>query len=853
MPSAAGRVPAGSHESAFPWRIGAANFRHMPAPEDRPSPAGLVLTAALGVGLGGFLARTRWPLAPDVLELSGPDPFAGAVTRAAALALAAALVLLSGPLTGRAPVGLLAGTLAGVASALLDPLDGGLLVGVDAPWRAPLPWIALAVVAALASRRASRSLPAPEEAPPPWRPAALAALLVTASGATLALIGLARLALRLGLATAGEETLLAAVLAALAVAGGAVFGRAFPRARPTHAVVAMAAASPMGIVALAVAGGVTRPLGFKALCARIGADASLAGTPAVGALVALTVLVLPGLAVGAALHLARCQRALAAALAGAALAVAAAPELVNAPPLASLLDRPRAGAAGLVPVGALIAGVGLLVHASLALDRRRLVLGGASLGLALGAAALPVSAVPVLDPWERFPVPPTAVFETADGQFLVEPTGDARVRVTLDQRPLSPRASELSEEAARLRASIAAVTAAGAPPTRVLLVGLLTVERGQLLAALGVTRVDRTAGWWRSMAMAEEAAALGGAPQLAGEVLRPSEARRRAAAGDYDLVLAVGTGARGPVPADLGVRLGPAPPPVIAWTDPERPVRHLDWTPVLVRSTDRLLRTSLAWTAGAVAGDRWSGPAGPAWSWWSWMRVRPDDRPRRVRAETEVRLADAVWGGAVDRGLALHAVAQHRGSPFDSAVQRVTLDDAALEEWRARGEQPHPMTPFERDVIEAAAHLLTEKRLVPELVDFVTPIEAARPGWPALVRALAAADLEELEPAAAAARLSALDPEPRATALLLGAALMRLDRPAEAAAALRPAAAAHPTDREVGVLLADALLAAGDPEGREVAARLLREHPGDPELFGLAQGKRGMTTLSPDPPGALGR
>ena len=59
--------------------------------------------------------------------------------------------------------------------------------------------------------------------------------------------------------------------------------------------------------------------------------------------------------------------------------------------------------------------------------------------------------------------------------------------------------------------------------------------------------------------------------------------------------------------------------------------------------------------------------------------------------------------------------------------------------------------------------------------EMVTPIEAARPGWPAMVRALAAADLEELDPEAAAARLSSLDPAERATGLLLAAALMDLD------------------------------------------------------------------------------
>ena len=66
-------------------------------------------------------------------------------------------------------------------------------------------------------------------------------------------------------------------------------------------------------------------------------------------------------------------------------------------------------------------------------------------------------------------------------------------------------------------------------------------------------------------------------------------------------------------------------------------------------------------------------------------------------------------------------------------------------------------------------------------------------------------------------------------------------------------AQARPGDLELSLRLADALVAAGDPEGRQLAARLYAEHPGHPELFGLAQGKRGMTSLDPDPSRRDGR
>ena len=66
-------------------------------------------------------------------------------------------------------------------------------------------------------------------------------------------------------------------------------------------------------------------------------------------------------------------------------------------------------------------------------------------------------------------------------------------------------------------------------------------------------------------------------------------------------------------------------------------------------------------------------------------------------------------------------------------------------------------------------------------------------------------------------------------------------------------AEARPGDLEVGLRRADALVAAGDPAGRELAARLFADHPDHAELFGLAQGMRGMTTLDPDPGPADGR
>ncbi len=830
----------------------------------------LGLAALLGLGLGGFLARARAPLFPDVLDLSGPDPVRAAATRGVALAASALLVLLAGSAPRLAPGALLAGAAAGIASALLDPVDGGLLVGIAAPWAVASPWLVLAILGALLSRAQVALPPQPGsgETPTPW--ALSAGILIASSGVALGLEGLSRLALRLGLATRGEDVLLAAVLATLLALGGAVFGRATVRRGDHRCAALLLGAGALGVVALALAAGVAEPLGFKSLCARIHADASLAGTPRVGAFVALVVLVLPTLAAGTAAYLARQPATFAAMLLGAALGIAAAPGLIEVAPIEWLRGDDAAGSAGLVRLGALIAGIGALLHAALHPGGGRLGLAGAGVGVVVGSALLPVSPVPVLDPWERFPVQPVALLETVDGQFTVEPTGSARRRVTLDQRALSPRSRELAGEAARLRASIEAVDEG--PVRRLLLVGLLTPERAQILAALGVTHVDRTAGWWRSMPVVEAMLGPSGTA-LTGEVLSPTEARRRSSRGEHDLVLAVGSGATGPLPSSLGLRVGGGATPVVAWRPADRPSAHLPWSDVLVRSTDGLLHHSLAWTDGAVSGAaRPTTPIGSL-SWWRWMQTRPDARAREATGQSDARIASSISASSMDRGLAFHALSQAASSPFESAVERIELADAAFDEWREAAVGNPALSSFERGVIEGAVRVLAERRLIPELLEFALPIAEAHPRWPALELALTRAELEELDPEAALARLAALiegpgpepvGPEPadaggalrtgdRETALLLAATLMDLDRPAQAAASLRLVAEARPDDLEVGLRRADALVAAGDPAGRELAARLFADHPDHAELFGLAQGMRGMTTLDPDPGPANGR
>ena len=203
-------------------------------------------------------------------------------------------------------------------------------------------------------------------------------------------------------------------------------------------------------------------------------------------------------------------------------------------------------------------------------------------------------------------------------------------------------------------------------------------------------------------------------------------------------------------------------------------------------------------------------------------------------------------------GMVLECPGAHVAADPDEA----SLDAEAMALWRDHAASAASLSRFERGVVEGLARVIEGKREVPFAYEYIEPIAAAHAPWPALVRTLAWADGEELEFEQAAARLAPLwanDAGDVRTARAYAAALLETDRAAEAVAVLRPVSGARPRDRALRTRLADALVAAGDPEGRQIAAELLRDDPRNPELFGLARGMRGMDTLMPDSPPGDGR
>ena len=632
------------------------------------------------------------------------------------------------------------------------------------------------------------------------------ALLLLFTGVTVQISALGRLASRLGLGSYEDDRVFLAVFSGLVALGGVAFGRLFRRTSPSHVAGALGVTSVASFAALPIVAAITTPRGFRALCGRFGADASLAGTPLVDALVAAAAFALPALALGCALHLARDWSPVAIAVAGAALGRALVDSLLPKT-FTSIAEASAAlGSAGLIPAGALIAAGGALL---MTMAHRRTRGMRAFLPLTAGLVTLgfsvPVSPVRVVPPWQRFPRTPTAMFETAAGQFTVLPLPGGSRQVLLNQQPLSPDEDGMILD----RACLSDALQRKAVPPSCTVVGLLTPDRARVLAAAGFTHIDRSARW-------------GAATPLLERLLFADE--------------------------------GAVPPPGDHLTQRDslfsdepygRPGIRLQWHESS-RAAPRvgpMIADGLRGFAMERASDASVAEVSPhAPTVLEWMSVRPDNRPRAAFA-LQAKILEEMDPSPFHRGLRLHADAQVMSSPFEDADEAVELSFEVLDVWREWASTTDEFTPFERSCIEGAALVLQAQREVPATYAFVGPIAAAHAPWPVLERILAWADIEELRVDDARARLDALhrsDPTNVTSARALAAVLLDLERGAEAAEVLRPLSDADPGDRALRTDFAEALVVAGDPEGRRIAASLLRDDLENPRLFALTRGLRSL-------------
>lgn len=617
---------------------------------------------------------------------------------------------------------------------------------------------------------------------------------VLGAGLGLQAASVFRLASRVGLATPWDARVFGLVFVVLIVLGAVLFG---PLARTSARkgwVLAAAAAAGGSVLALAVIAATTTPLGFKAHCARFGTDASLAGTPLVDASAALVMFILPGFGLGAYLASEGPRTRKMATAAGLFLGWFAYPFVFDRMVAVGWKD---AGAAGLVVHGALIAGLGIAMAAANAVPAIGL---GTRVGLVLAAlaAALPISPVEVYPPWQRFAVKPLEIFETANGQYTVLPTGDGGRQVLLNQRAVSPTSAELFLEAACIQRSAEVLAEAEVPwPPKALVIGLLTPERADLLEAFGIETIYRSALWHDDMERVEKAVGWESSPP--GKVIPPSEFPSVGA----DVVISFPVGTYASAGWSLGVLSSIPHRQMTIWLPTDVGVQYAPDDAHLLLASKGLERFAFGWTHLAPEGSDLPAPSVTPMTL-AHMSTRPEARPFEV-------LRNVAQGA--EPALALHAADQHISSPFESPLEQIELVPEALAAWRdlalnTEGE----LDGYLRGVLDGAASALMAQDRVPWVFEFLEPVVERFPGFLGPQIALAWAEAQELQFEAAAERL-------------------------------RPLVAALPDRRDLRVALADALVAMDDPEGRKLAQGLLRDDPKNPRLFGLARGVRGMTTL----------
>ncbi|MDA1264841.1 MAG: tetratricopeptide repeat protein [Planctomycetota bacterium] len=770
----------------------------------------------LGFLCGVLAIGVRRVPGETLLELPRAGDGATLAARAAILGLVAlALALSKRTWSGRPGTPLLFGAALGVWVEGL-PVDLR-FNGTSA--MVPLALVALALFV-LRDRRAEAE-PAPETNPPGFAPAAL----LIGAGVTLLLDPLVRVVLRFGAGTGMEAAFVGGLFLLLATFGGLAFGAPLRAARDRAGSLAMVVAGLLTAPAALLSWGALRgqaipPLARREFLDRFDLDRSLEGQLSVLGVVAVLGLLLPAFTAGLSVTCAR-RRGEASSLAGGAAIACALLALrwVEQPWFVGALVLAAAAPCALVNARAALKG------------RSRVALG--VLGLIAVLTALPLRHMHTLDrspvlPWERFPSPPGHLEVNRDGQFLVRRARGGIAQVLLDRVEIAPSHERAAADAKRLELALGLVPAAArADGFEVLLVGQLTPGRAFLMNTSGVTRVDRTAAWWRTMDDLETRLFQGQTeitPPV-GEVVAPGVAEKRLAAGAYDLVV---------VPAVKG-----GPPPraprlpevegtiVVAWIDASLDLAQRRLPEYVLVTLDGMHEPALALVSGLELDEQPAAPDMPAF-WRSGAPIdapgvreygfeRGEDRDRRARSALMRRFAQAYDNSPWEEltaGLAAHFEAQVRSSPWADRAVGSELVEPALTHLLAAGARAQPDR-LTREVWDGLADILIGKRDVEGIWRWVEPLAGFWDDWKMGEIALALADLESLDVEAAAARLAPIETTPADLEL-------------------------YDHHRRARLKLAAALRDAGDAQGaQDLVEELLREDPENRRAWGL---------LAPVPP-----
>jgi hypothetical protein len=653
-------------------------------------------------------------------------------------------------------------------------------------------------------------------------------LLIAGAGAALALEPIARMLRLLSGASPADESVFGAIFLALIAFGAGAFGPLVPRAQR-----GVAAGALVALAALACVESL-RALGTFAARDALNyflkqppwrLDLSEIGRLNGDVLLGARALLLPAFALGAALFVAARGSRLAWILFGAALAHFALPALL----LRTWDADPGLAAAKRVVLGVGLAGVGGAIASLFASASSRIARAS---GAVVSAATVVVALTGLravgtpLSPWERLQVVPDLVLDAPAGLLTVEPTMDLGRVATLDRHRITPSPESETADEQRLRLAWSRIdpAALSLPERRVLLVGQLTPLRARTLLALGATHIDRTGAWHAQMEQLE-ALLFDGAERPAGRILAPAELD-----GSGPWVLAVAPPVEGAAPRTRASV--PALGPSVVWIDARAPSAHLDWGERAMVSSHGIDDVCIApWQpAGLPCGEPARGK-----SPWRRLRQRHFEREADAVAVALQRLAKAAEGtdsALLAEGLARFAAIQERSSPFETQAQSVEVEFETLRLLREAALAREPDL-FLRDLWSALAELLSEKRDI-ELVDqYVAPIAQRWGPWWQLEIALARAELEALDPESAAEHyLRALEERPLDLQLRLycAQALSMASKPQAAAEQLRAVDAVQPGRRDVRRRLAMELARAGDPAAGPLLEELLREDPTDEEL-----------------------
>lgn len=693
--------------------------------------------------LAGFLAASLvwslgWSEGGTLLDAAADAP-GRTHALAAALLLATTLVLALLPrlLDGvRSTTPLLVGATLGLAACSLGmPLAAGSGSG-------PGPWILLALgLVPLAQRVSPGPVPGPVE-----RPSArtLLPFLCAAIPSGVLLATAFRLLSRFLPADGADQG--AMITTALLLASLGSFGFA-PRGTSKEATSVRACLRSLTWMPVAAALSlraltqVTRPTGLRSFTAQLGLDPSDAGTLWFDVALAAMVLGPLSLAIGATTSRARAPRSFLALFGGLGIGLALSPLLVP--------GLPTEGPAVLTGSQKVL-GAAALAAAVLPLWGRA---GGPSLTLgALGAAAalyFAPTALPIPRAWVRFPKNPSLVRELPEGQVWVQapPPGASAPSVWLDQRAITPGVERLALEQRILEVSLQD------SPARVLLVGHLTPSRAQVMLAAGVRQCDRTGSWWRLMPELEGQAQPS---DLEGEVLSPGEAWERAVEGVYDLVLVLPVEGRA-TPLAPSTQL-PPDCATLCWAYASSHASRMHLGDEVVLVADGLRGAAIGWGSGATGPRAWA--AGQP-------RRRPLglerllEKPARWEPRQRELLLERLSEGAepararLARALgALHG-AQGAQNPLEAWQDALVLEDDGARELAAAASEL-PTDPLAREVLFGLAEVLTVKRRVPLVFELLEPISEPWGRPVELEVALANAEIESLEAAAALERLSKL-------------------------------------------------------------------------------------------------